>query len=123
MERNETNRAKQLSVDKQYQKGVSLIDVDSTIAEYMAEHIIPKLEENGNSIKVPLIYGNAERWAGARKDGYLRDERGRIQIPLAMFKRNSIERDESLTNFKDINKIASYKKYSTGRNHDYNGNC
>jgi hypothetical protein len=118
MERNETNRAKQLSVDKQYQKGVSLIDVDSTIAEYMAEHIIPKLEENGNSIKVPLIYGNAERWAGARKDGYLRDERGRIQIPLAMFKRNSIERDESLTNFKDINKIASYKKYSTGNRYD-----
>jgi hypothetical protein len=76
------------------------------------------LEENGNSIKVPLIYGNAERWAGARKDGYLRDERGRIQIPLAMFKRNSIERDESLTNFKDINKIASYKKYSTGNRYD-----
>ena len=55
MERKETNRAKQLSIDKQYQKGVSLIDVDSTIAEYMVASIIPEVEENGASVKVPLI--------------------------------------------------------------------
>ena len=113
MYKRETNRAKQLPIDSQYVKGVSLIDVDTTIADYMSSVIVPDLEENGNLVKVPLIYGNAERWKGARKDGYLRDERGKIQIPLVMFKRNSIERDESLTNFKDINKIASYKRYST----------
>jgi hypothetical protein len=118
MQRKETNRAKQLSIDKQYQKGVSLIDVDSTIAEYMADSVIPKLEEHGNVVKVPLIYGNAERWNNARKDGYLRDQRGRIQIPLIMFKRNSIERDESLTNFKDVNTIPSYKLYSPTNRYD-----
>ena len=123
MERKDTNRANHLAIEKQFQKGVSLIDVDTTIAEYMKDSVIPELEESDNVLKVPLVYGNAERWEGARKNGYLRDQRGRIQIPLAMFKRNSIERDESLTNFKDINKIASYKKYSTGRNHDYHGNC
>jgi hypothetical protein len=118
MERKETNRAKQLSIDKQYQKGVSLIDVDSTIAEYMADHIIPKLEEHGNTLKVPLVYGNAERWNTARKDGYLRDQRGRIQIPLIMFKRNSIERDEAMTHFKDVNRMPSYKLYSPTNRYD-----
>jgi hypothetical protein len=33
MERKETNRAKQLPIDKKYQKGVNLIDIDTTIAE------------------------------------------------------------------------------------------
>ena len=30
-----------------------------------------------------------------RKDGVLRDVRGRLQLPLVMYKRNSIERDMS----------------------------
>ena len=81
MERQETNRAKQLPIDKKYIKGVKLIDVDGVIAEYMASSIIPDLDENGNKLNVPLIYGNAERWNNARKEGYLRDQRGRIQIP------------------------------------------
>jgi len=112
MERKETNRAQQLPIEKEFIKGVKLIDVDTTIAEYMSSVVIPDLEENGNALKAPLIYGNAERWAGARKDGYIRDERGRIQIPLVMFKRNSIERNDLMSNFQEINKISTYKKYS-----------
>jgi hypothetical protein len=112
MERKETNRANQLGVEPQYIKGVKLIDIDTTISDYMVNSIIPDLEENGNVLKAPLIYGNAERWNGARKEGYLRDARGRIQIPLVMFKRNSIERNDLMSNFQEINKIATYKKYS-----------
>jgi hypothetical protein len=113
MDNKETNRAKQLSIEKQFIKGVNLIDIDTTIAEYMSSVVIPDLEENGNVLKAPLIYGNAERWAGARKDGYLRDERGRIQTPLVMFKRNSIDRNEAMGNFSEINNIATFQKYSS----------
>ncbi len=112
MDYKKTNREQQLGLDKEFIKGVKLIDIDSTIAEYMSDVVIPDLEENGNVLKAPLIYGNAERWAGARKDGYIRDERGRIQIPLLMFKRNSIERNDNMANFQEINKISAYKKYS-----------
>ena len=112
MDNEKINREQQVSVDKEFIKGVKLIDIDTTIADYMSSVIIPDLEENENSLKVPLIYGNAERWAGARKEGYLRDARGRIQIPLVMFKRNSIERNDLMANFQEINKIATYKKYS-----------
>jgi hypothetical protein len=112
MDIRDTNRGRQIAVEKQYIKGVNLIDVDTTIAEYMSSVVIPILEENGSVVKVPLIYGNAERWAGARKDGYLRDQRGRIQIPLVMFKRNSIARNESLQHFREELSIAAYQKYS-----------
>jgi hypothetical protein len=118
MERKETNRANQVSVEKQYIKGVTLIDIDTTIAEYMSSVVIPDLEENGNSLKVPLIYGNAERWSGARKDGYLRDQRGAIQVPLIMFKRNSIERNDLMSNFKEVNLISTYQKYSKKNKYD-----
>ena len=113
MKENPKNRAQQLSVDKQYTKGVKLLDIDTTIANYMIDTVIPDLEENNEVVKVPLLYGNAERWTSARKDGYLRDQRGRIQIPLVMFKRNSIERDTTLSQFKDLNTLPAYRKYSS----------
>ena len=91
MNKKETNRALQRGIDKEYTKGVKLLDVDTTIAEYMVDTVIPDVEEHGNQVKVPLLYGNAERWNNARAKGYLRDQRGKIQIPLIMFKRNSIE--------------------------------
>lgn len=118
MEKRETNRAKQLSIDKQFQKGVKIIDVDSAIADYMSKVIIPNLEENGNLLKVPLIYGNAERWEGARKQGYLRDTRGRIQIPMIMFRRSSIQKNESMPVFKEAGTIQYAKKYSAKNRYD-----
>jgi len=113
MDKKETNRANQLGIEPQYIKGINIIDIDTTIFEYMKDTIIPDVEENGQTVKVPLIYGNAERWEGARKNGYLRDVRGQIQIPLIMVKRNSIERDASMQHFKEALSMPSYKKYST----------
>ena len=118
MERKETNRAKQLSIDKEFQKGVSIIDVDSAIAYYMSNVIIPDLKENDTIVKVPIIYGNAERWKNARKDGYLRDQRGRIQIPLVMFKRTGIEKNDNLPHFKEGMTIPVFKKYSSKNRYD-----
>jgi len=112
MIKKDTNRANQIPIEPQYIKGVNLIDIDTTIADYMSNTIIPTVEENGNVVNVPLIYGNAERWKNARKDGFLRDGRGTVQIPLIMFKRNSIERDSSIQHFKEALSIPSYQKYS-----------
>jgi hypothetical protein len=112
MDKKETNRAKQIAVEPQYIKGINIIDIDTTIFEYMRDTIIPDLEENNTTVKVPLIYGNAERWEGARKNGYLRDARGQIQIPLIMIKRNTIERDTNLQHFKEELFVSTYKKYS-----------
>jgi len=118
MDIRETNRANQIAIEKEFIKGVKLIDIDTTIADYIRSTVIPELVENEKPVKVPLIYGNAERWEGARKDGYLRDERGIIQIPLVMFKRNSVERNESMDHFREQLIVSTFRKYSAKNRYD-----
>ena len=118
MKQQEDNRAKHIAVEGSYIKGISLYDIDSTIADYMSDVIIPDVKEKEKTIKVPLIYGNAERWNTARKEGYLRDKRGQIQIPLVMFKRNGIDSNDSLRFFNEQLFVPSYRKYSQKNRYD-----
>ena len=118
MDIRETNRANQIAIEKEFIKGVKLIDIDTTIADYIRSTVIPELVENEKPVKVPLIYGNAERWEGARQNGYLRDDRGIIQIPLIMFKRNSVERNESMEHFREQLIVSTFRKYSAKNRYD-----
>lgn len=98
---------------------ISLLDVDTIIAQYMEQYLIPTLEQSGNKINVPLLYGNAERWKSAQKDGYIKDKLGRIQLPVIMFKRNSIEQSETMKFLKDRNvTYPTVKKYSQKHAYD-----
>jgi len=38
------------------------------------------------------MYGSPERWKAVQKDGFHRDKNGKIQAPLIMFKRDSVEK-------------------------------
>ena len=87
-------------------KGVRLYDVDLAIAEHMIDTVVPTVEIFREKQTIPVMYGNPERWAAVRKDGYLRDKKGQLQIPLIMFKRNSIARDESMPS--TMNRHISY---------------
>lgn len=103
---NSGNRANQLLREDGFVKrSITLYDVDFAISQYMQDIVIPQLEENGQKINVPLIYGNAERWKAAQIDGIYRDKRGRIQIPIIMFKRNTVERTDSM---QMLNRHLSY---------------
>ena len=61
-------------------------------------------------INVPVIYGNAERWKAAQIDGVYRDKRGKIQLPLIMFKRTTIDRNAEM---QMPNRLLHYKTYSS----------
>lgn len=61
-------------------------------------------------VKPPVIYGNAERWKNATQDGYLRDDNGQIQIPLIMYKRNSVDRDDNMSSM--MNRHLTYPAIS-----------
>ena len=113
------NFSKIVKQDEQQMVSISLVDIDSTIASYMETHIIPEVEQNKSKVKVPLIYGNAERWKGAQKDGYLKDKLGKIQIPLIMFKRNSFAKNDSMQFLKDdrIN-YPTIRKFSNKNSYD-----
>ena len=113
------NRGQQVAVEKEARVGITLYDIDFAMMEYMTDVVIPDVEENGTKVKVPLIYGNPERWKAATKDGFMRDQRGRIQIPLVMYKRNSIARDDTLAN--TMNRNISYStltKYNKKQKYD-----
>lgn len=111
------NRGQQIAVNEKF--GITLYDIDYAMMEYMTDVVIPDVDENGTKVKVPLIYGNPERWKAASKDGFIRDVRGRIQIPLVMYKRNSIARDDTLAN--TMNRKISYPsitKYNKRQKYD-----
>ena len=104
--RKDLNRAEQVKVTKQdLKQSVSLFDIDYAMMSYLEETALPKLDDNGKSISIPVIYGNSERWKGAQRDGIFRDNKGRIQLPLMMIRRNSISKDESMPM---LNRHVSY---------------
>ena len=115
------NRGEQLKIEAPSQergKGVRLYDVDLAIAEHMIDTVVPSIEVFREKIKVPVMYGNPERWKAIQKHGYLRDKNGVLQIPLIMFKRNSIERNDVIAS--SMNRHVSYPSVSRySKKHKY----
>jgi len=79
----------------------SLYDIDYAMKWYIENEIQPQVTANKNLIPVPVIYSSGEKWDNVRRLGYIRDEKGMLQSPLIMLKRNSAtERDNHL----DVNR-------------------
>ena len=114
------NRAEQVKRETEDKgRGVKLYDVDLAIAEHMIDVVVPTVEVFREKQKVPVVYGNPERWKAIQKDGYLRDKKGQIQIPLIMFKRNSIARDESMPSTMNRNVFyPTISRYSKKHKYD-----
>ena len=84
---------------------VSLLDIDTALISYIQNVINPTVIDAGENIKVPIIYGNPEKWYAAKAQGALRDQQGKLQIPLIMVKRTSFSKDEGYQTF---NRYLSY---------------
>ena len=82
---------------------IGLLDHDEAIAYYFDNVIEPSIVKNGQRVTVPLIYGSPERWKSVQRDGYYRDKEGKIQTPLIMFKRDSVDKRRDLGNKMDAN--------------------
>ena len=115
------NRSEQMSFkdDTTKQFTVGLQDIDESIMYYFQNVIRPTVYQNGVRTPVPVIYGSPERWKSVQKDGYYKDVNGAIMSPLIMFKRDTIEKNRSLTNKLDANTphlYASWVKTYNGKN-------
>ena len=79
-----SNRSNQVSFKGDTVKPftVGLEDIDSTILYYFNNVIKPSVVQNGTRIEVPVVYADSERWNQIQKDGYFRDRKGRIMMPL-----------------------------------------
>jgi len=101
---------------------IGLQDHDEAIMYYFNNVIKPSVIINGNRTPVPVIYGAPERWKGVQKDGYFRDKEGKLQTPIIMFKRDSVEKRRDLGNKLDANNPQLYytfqEKYSKRNQYD-----
>ena len=107
------SRARQISVknDDVRLPSVTFKDIDTALFYYFRNVIKPTVSQNGTQIDVPVIYGNPERWAAVQKDGFLRDKNGKVQVPLIMFKKQTIEKNRNLGNKLDGNEVNNFLIY------------
>lgn len=101
---------------------IGIRDIDESLFYYFNEVIRPSVMQNGQKINVPVIYGSPERWKAVQRDGFYRDKNGKMQAPLILFKRNSIEKNRTAGNKLDANNPMNYgvfkKKYSNKNVYD-----
>jgi len=82
---------------------LGLKENDEAIVYYMENVIKPTVIQNGVVQKVPIYYGSPERWAQVQKEGYFRDLKGKIMMPVITYKRVSVEKNRTIANKIDAN--------------------
>jgi hypothetical protein len=95
---------------------IGIQDIDESIMYYFQNVIKPYVIQNGERIEVPIIYGSPERWKSVQKDGYYRDKKGAIMNPIIMFKRDSLERNRTLSRKLDANSPNLYTNWQKSYN-------
>jgi|TARA_R110000744_G_scaffold14985_1_gene42259 hypothetical protein len=105
---------------------VTLMDMDGAIMSYFDDVIKPSVEDNGENVKVPLMYASPERWKSIQRDGFIKDKKRQIITPVIVYRRTSIAKDDSIPQdkldandphqfytfekkFSDINKYTNFK--------------
>ena len=102
---------------------IGLYDIDDAIKYYFDEVIRPRVTDFDEDVSVPVLYGSPERWVSAQRGQYYRDQKGKIMVPLIMYRRTSVGKDTSV-NFSKIdanNPKLFYtfeKKYSPQNRYD-----
>ena len=102
---------------------VTLMDMDSAINFYFENVIKPSVEDNGENVKVPIMYASPERWKAIQRDGFMRDKKRQTITPVIVYRRTSIEKDETLPQDKlDANNPNMFytfqKKFSQQNRYD-----
>ena len=96
-QRKTVQRATQMKRDDTVQDvSVSLMDMDSTIMYYFENVIKPTVIENGETIKVPIMYSSPERWFAIQKSGFMRDSKRQVILPVIAFRRTGMEKDTTI---------------------------
>lgn len=89
---------------------VTLYTIDNAILMYMTDRIKPTVTQQGVQVKVPVIYGSPERWKSAQRDGILRDQIGKIQLPIIMVRRTGMKKQVAINSA--VNKYYDRTFYS-----------
>jgi hypothetical protein len=88
--------------------GITLYDIDFAVKSYIDQTMQLKVEDNGETITVPTLYANSEKWISIQRDGYLKDKKGKTMVPLLTFRRSNV----ALKNELRRNKVATTNQIS-----------
>jgi len=95
---------------------VGLEDIDAAILYYFNNVIKPTVIQDNNQMVVKTIFASPERWQSIQQDGFYRDGNNHVIIPLIVIKRDSVEKNRSLGNKLDGNKVHNYQVVGTKYN-------
>jgi len=93
-------------------------DIDEAIFYYIRNIIKPTVIQNGVSVDVPLMYGDAEKWTQIQKKGFLRDKKGDVLCPFILIKRNDITKERTISNKIDANNPNNYRIFEKSYNNN-----
>lgn len=104
------NRGLQISRDNDSAENlkIGIRDIDEAIMYYFNNVIKPQITVNGVVVKVPVMYASPEKWLEVQKEGIYRDKNGKKQLPIIVFKRESLTKDRSITTKLDANRPHNY---------------
>jgi hypothetical protein len=118
--RENLNRAKQIKSETgDIKQSITLFDIDYAMMSYLEDTVLPTLDDNGKALKIPVIYGNSERWNGSRRQGVYRDQKGKLQLPLMMIRRNTVSKDETMPFLRRGVYYQTISKYSKDNRYDH----
>lgn len=96
----------------------TIYDIDYAVKWYLDNEIQPQITHQKELVNIPVIFANGEKWDNVQRLGYIRDEKGMLQSPLIMIKRNTVTEREELKNLdvnrtNDRSKMAYTNKYNS----------
>jgi len=112
------NRSTKLSWKDDTNKpfSIGIKDIDEAVFFYFQNVIKPFVYQNGERRNVPIIYAAPERWKSFQRDGYYRDKKGAIMLPIMVVKRDTITKDRSVYNKLDANDPNLYASFQRAFN-------
>tara|TARA_R100000988_G_scaffold93269_1_gene57577 strand:- start:17 stop:859 length:843 start_codon:yes stop_codon:yes gene_type:complete len=69
---------------------IGVKEIDTAVIKHIRNIMKPKVREQNETISVPVLYGNEERWKSIKARGTLRDKNGVIILPMIVIKRTSL---------------------------------
>lgn len=104
--------------DKVKNPTVTLLDIDTAIINTLETQLKLQVNDNGETIKVPVIYGNPERWFAVKKYGHIRDNQGKILLPAIMVRRKNVDNNKELMTFNRYLNYQTIMNYSEKNKYD-----
>lgn len=76
---------------------INIYDIDYAIMYWLQNRLDLNVVDNESMVKVPVIYGSGEKWAQVQSNGFLRDDSGKLMVPLCVLHRTSIRANDNIS--------------------------